>query len=276
MAPLESEAQVAAAGMRRVLEIPAAQARRFVQTLPTRSARGTFWVVPTGGGLRLASHRSAPGVPVSGADRLRVLEPLLRFARSLRVYAAESSGDAASLWELELADARFVLVISPDRSRGFSGEGGVLEELVDEVSVGDADVVSALLAFEPVIDVRQLAADGDIQAERVVRALTRLGAAGRVGFDAAEAAYFHRELPYVAAAIDGMHPRIAGARALVEARAVRVAGGAGVFRVVSSGTEYVVRLGGDVDRCTCPWFARHKGSRGPCKHVLAARMVAAS
>ncbi|MFC8869784.1 SWIM zinc finger family protein [Streptomyces sp. NPDC057148] len=25
--------------------------------------------------------------------------------------------------------------------------------------------------------------------------------------------------------------------------------------------------------CTCPWWAKYRGGRGPCKHMLAARMV---
>ncbi|MBT8415649.1 MAG: SWIM zinc finger family protein, partial [Boseongicola sp.] len=25
-------------------------------------------------------------------------------------------------------------------------------------------------------------------------------------------------------------------------------------------------------RCTCPWFAKNAGQRGPCKHVLAVEM----
>ena len=29
------------------------------------------------------------------------------------------------------------------------------------------------------------------------------------------------------------------------------------------------------DTCTCPWWGRHQGTRGPCRHVLAARMVLA-
>ncbi len=27
--------------------------------------------------------------------------------------------------------------------------------------------------------------------------------------------------------------------------------------------------------CTCPWWIDYRGSRGPCKHVLAAQKVAA-
>ncbi|WP_460917139.1 SWIM zinc finger family protein [Plantactinospora veratri] len=27
--------------------------------------------------------------------------------------------------------------------------------------------------------------------------------------------------------------------------------------------------------CSCPWWARHRGERGPCKHALAVSMVGA-
>ncbi len=29
----------------------------------------------------------------------------------------------------------------------------------------------------------------------------------------------------------------------------------------------------DGDRCTCPWFGAHGSGRGPCKHILAARLA---
>ncbi|MFE6234718.1 SWIM zinc finger family protein [Cellulosimicrobium sp. NPDC057862] len=281
-----AEAQVAAAAMELAIDVPAAEARRFLRTLPRTPTRGTLWVTRVASGLRLASRPSGPSVGISGVERLRAIEPLLRFARGLRVYTGASGGPepTASLWEVELEDARFVLVLSPDRPRGFSGEGGVLADLADGAAVDDADLVAALLAFEPVVDVDRLAREADVDVDRVRRALSRLGAAGRVGFDAAEGAYFHRELPYDRDAIDRMHPRLLGARALVADGAVRwvesgtTRSGAGerTAHVRSGDVEYVVRLGPAGDRCTCPWFAKHRDSRGPCKHVLAARTAGAS
>ena len=175
--------------------------------------------------------------------------------------------------ELDLRDARFVVTLSPDASRGFSGEGGVLRDLADDGGGADIALVSALLAFEPRIDVGRLAADAAIDENRVLRALGRLGAAGRVGFDVHESAYFHRELPYDAAALDQMHPRLREARRLVEHGRVRVEGA--VAYVTSRGTEYVVRRAGDTWRCTCPWYGKHRDSRGPCKHLLAVELAAA-
>ncbi|MGL4942941.1 MAG: SWIM zinc finger family protein [Thermoguttaceae bacterium] len=29
----------------------------------------------------------------------------------------------------------------------------------------------------------------------------------------------------------------------------------------------------DVSKCTCPWYAKHQGERGPCKHVLAVQLM---
>jgi hypothetical protein len=267
-----AEVQLASATVAPVLDVAAAEARRFVRGLPSSGSRKPVWVVPAGRGLRITTRPTPDGVSLSGLDRLKPLEPLLRFARSLRAYAApHDTQGATGVWELELDDARLVLALSPESSRGFSGEGGMLWDLADEQSADDADLVSALLAFEPRIDVARLAAESGLAEERVTRALGRLGADGRVGYDAAEAAYFHRELPYDAERLATMHPRLRDATALVEAGAVRLDGD--TARVRSGDSGHVVRRTSEGDRCTCPWYAKHKGSRGPCKHVLAVDLV---
>jgi len=263
-----AEVQLSASAMRPVFEIRAAEARQFLRSLPASTSRKPLWVVPADRGLRLTTRPSPDGIALSGTDRLKPLEPLLRFARSLRGYAAPHDPQgAASLWELELDDARLVLTLSPESSRGFSGEGGVLWDLADDATAEDADLVSALLAFEPTIDIDQLAADAALTPERVRRALGQLGAAGRVGYDAAEGAFFHRELPYDPTLLESMHPRLRDARALVEAGSVRFDGDTGYVR--TGDAEHVVRPTPDGDRCTCPWYAKHRTSRGPCKHILA-------
>lgn len=267
-----AEVQLAASTVTPVFQVSAGEARRFLQAMPSSASRKPVWVVPAGRGLRLTTRPTDAGVALSGLDRLKPLEPLLRFARSLRGYAApHDTQGATGVWELELDDARLVLALSPESSRGFSGEGGVLWDLADEDATEDADLVSALLAFEPRIDIARLSADAGLSVERVVRALGRLGAAGRVGFDVAEGAYFHRELPYDPERLAAMHPRLRDALALVEAGAVRLEGDNG--RVRSGDVEHVVRRTPDGDRCTCPWFGKHRGSRGPCKHVLAVDLV---
>ena len=271
-----AEVQVATAAAEPAFEVPAVEARRFLRGLPrsTGSRTATLWAVPAGSGLRLTSSPGPGAVCLAGPERLQVLEPMLRFARSLRAYAAPGEPTSAarpSVWELDLEDARLVVTLSPDVSRGFSGEGGVLRDLADEASADDADAVSVLLDFQPRIDIAAVARQAGISEARARRALGRLGAAGRVGYDAFERSYFHRELPYDPAALEALHPRLRDARALVDSGAVRIDGD--LATVLSGGTEHALRRAEGGWRCSCPWYGKHQDGRGPCKHVLAVELV---
>jgi len=269
-----AEVQLASASMSPVAEINGVEARRFLRTLPA-SARGPLWVVSSGRTLRLTSRPSPGAVCLAGPVRLRSLEPLVRFTTSLRVYGppADSTSSALpSAWQLSLDGARITLVLSPEVSRGFSGEGGVLTDLSADEASDDADLVSALLAWEPRIDIDQLSRETALPPPRIVPALTHLGVAGRVGYDLAEAGYFHRELPYDPSTLETMHPRLRDARALIEAGAVQLTEQGALVR--SGDIEHRVTITPDETRCTCPWWGKHRGTRGPCKHVLAATMTA--
>jgi hypothetical protein len=69
-----------------------------------------------------------------------------------------------------------------------------------------------------------------------------------------------------------MHPRLESAQALAASGAVTVGDGGAMVR--SGDTGHRVTFGDSGDRCTCQWWGKHRGSRGPCKHVLAARLAA--
>jgi hypothetical protein len=262
-----AEVQVAAAGMTLRAALGGAATRSFLRGLP-RSWRGPAWAIPAGPALRISPRPGRDAVCASGPDRLRVLEPLARFATGMRVYApAASTLPVASAWELVCPGMRFVVALSPEVSRGFSGEGAVLGDLADASAADDAELVGASLVWEPRIDTVRLAAHARLPEHRVQRALNHLGAAGRVGYDLADEAYFHRELPYGRTALEAMHPRLRDARTLAERGAVTLtADGALVDG------HRVTRKAGGVG-CTCPWWGKHRGGRGPCKHVLAAEIA---
>ncbi|MFJ9423480.1 SWIM zinc finger family protein [Streptomyces sp. NPDC101249] len=288
-----AEAQVVAAGFDLRAELPAAEAVRFLRSLPRSGGRGAAaprWVVPAGRVLR-PTTRPVPGaVCLPGPERLIALQRVLRHATALRVYGPSVGADgaaAAGAWEAVLPGMRLTLTLSPDASRGFSGEGGVLEALAagghgadeeesaDDGSTAPADdteLVSMLLAWEPRIDVADLALSSGLPPERVRAALVRLGTSGRVGYDTAEAAYFHRELPYDAERVERHNPRLRSARALVAAGAVRLDGALGTV-TAEDGHVHRVRDDAGVLSCSCLWWARYRGGRGPCKHALAVRMV---
>ena len=263
-----AEVQIACSAMLLRQELSGLEARRFLQSLPRTRSRAPAWAVPAGNGLRLASVPSTTGVCLAGAERLRLLEKLVPFARLLRVYGPSKDGTPTpSAWELVLDGARIVFVASPEIYRGFSGEGGVLADLAnaDEELV---DSIAERLHGDPSIDEDALATETGETRSRVHSALTALGAAGKVGYDLDLMTFFHRELPFDRSALEAMHPRLLGAMELVQQGAVRLEGDGAIVR--SDDVDYQVRLGSDGSRCTCPWFARHRGERGPCKHILAA------
>ncbi|MFE2044694.1 SWIM zinc finger family protein [Streptomyces sp. NPDC059477] len=280
-----AETQVISAAFDLRAELGAAETVRFLRGLPRtgRSGGAEQWLLPAGRGLRPTS-RPAPGaVCLPGPGRLGALLRVLRHATGLRLYgppAAPDSPPLASGWEIDLPGMRLTLVLSPGVARGFSGEGAVLEALAGDDTASDAELLGVLLAWEPRIDPAELAAAAGLTHDRVRAALTRLGTAGRVGYDTAEAAYFHRELPYDADRAERHNPRLVAARALVAEGAVTFHEGAGgpetpVASVRSGDHTHLVRPAADGRgaSCTCPWWSDHRGRRGPCKHALAVRIA---
>lgn len=272
-----AEVQTLTSGFEPRAGLGAADASRFLRALPA-GGRGALWAVPAGRSLRLTSRPVAGAVSLPEPARLKELLSLLRFGGGLTVYGpalAAGSPPSSSCWALDLPGMRFTLTLSPQASRGFSGEGAVSGALAGEESAEDAQVVGELLDFQGRIDPDDLAEATGLSRDRVRAALALLGTSGRVGFDVAEAAYFHRELPYDAARAIRDNPRLAAAYVLCDAGMVRAEGAD--CHVRSGEGSHLVRFASQNPAdsalsCTCEWWARYRGGRGPCKHILAAQL----
>jgi hypothetical protein len=245
------------ARMRPWSEISGAAFRKFLRELPSE-AKGEFWL--TQGGLR-STQRPAPGaMAVGGVTRLRVLSALARHAESVRVY---DGGGQATAWEVRVPGARFLLVLSGDVWRGFSGEGQALFALAKQASPAAVTRIRASLRWQGTVK------DGDEAA------LARCAALGLLGYDLYSHAWFHRELPFDIQKIDGLNPRLAAARKLTEDVEIEARSGDRIQAWVrSKETHHRVQAGAEAS-CTCPWFSKHGLSRGPCKHILAVEMACA-
>jgi hypothetical protein len=267
------EVQALAVGMTVVAKLTGPAALRFIRGIPRRASH-PLWAIPAGGTPALAASPRPGAVCLAGPQRLAQLGPLLRYTYGLRIYSPAVDAESLpvpSAWELDMGTARFTLTLSPGHSRGFTGEGALLGSLADDGLTADAELMSVLLAWSPRIDISRMSAEAGLSPQRAVLALTRLAASGRVGYDLAEQSFFHRELPF-GPAMEKLHPRLAGARALIASGAVTLHdGGASVRR---GDAEHRVTFAAPHDVCTCPWWGKHRGTRGPCAHVLAARMAA--
>ena len=259
--------------MLRILEVSGVEALRFLRSIPRAKSRHPAWIVPSGRGLRLSQVPAKDGVRIAGLERLRVLENLAPLARQMRLYGDAATETAAV--ELVFDEARFHLVLSPDVWRGFSGEGQVLTTLAGDGWQDALPKVRQTLTWDAVIDSENLARSTGLTAESVGDALKALGARGLVGFDLESQSYFHRELPFDLSLLDEHQPRLKNARKLLADGKVKTGSSTDEQRelfVEGTGVEHRVRIGDDGSRCTCPWFSKHQGQRGPCKHILAAQL----
>jgi hypothetical protein len=270
------EVQAIQADLRPVATVDGPGARRFLGSLPRTTSSRPAWIVQRGRGLALAHHDAgAGGVRVAGLARLRLLERLARHATGLTVYAV--AGEDSTAWQLDVPGARFTLALSPEVWRGFSGEGRTLDRLAAGSRPSTIAEVKAALGWSPRVDPSALAEATGRPRTEIDSALAALALSGSVGFDLADAGFFHRELPYDLGLVERLQPRLRDARKLVAAGSVRVetATDDGIVAWVASRdrVEYRVRIGPDGSTCTCPWTGRHGESRGPCKHRLAVRLV---
>lgn len=256
-----------AAGMTPVFDLPGATAAAFLAGLP-RGAPGPSLC------LGMSPHGLTPTVPgasgsvhLGGSGRLVAVRRVSRFLERMRVFGHPSG---MSGWVLDLPGARITLLLTAEPYRGFSGEGSLLEGLAADPGSGisgpsqDARALLDLLAWDPVIDPAWLAEAAGLPAAAVDAALAVLAASGRLGFDLAEQAYFHRDLPLDESRVDQDNPRLVTARQLVSTGSV-----------IRDGESW--RAGGhwvrlDPVTCTCRWWSRYGGGRGPCSHVLAVRL----
>jgi SWIM zinc finger len=252
-------------------ELTPQEARNLFRSLPKSNSRQSSYVTKTGRAYRVTPRQKPGSVRLEGADRLRVLEPLLPAAKTLRIWFDEDA--QTSGWEIDGEVGRYFALISPELNRGFSGEGQMLERL----AVGDWQSalphVADSLNWQSTIDPAGISLQSGISEGEVDAALAVLGARGLAGYDVTTSRYFHRVLPFDVEKIEQLQPRLKNARDLVDQVQIVARQGADVdAKVPGSDFEQYVRLRSDGNRCTCRWHSRYQGQRGPCKHVLAVRM----
>jgi hypothetical protein len=238
-----------------------------------KSGSGLQHLVVQGNSIRLSQRPQAGAMPIGGAERLRVIAPLLSIADEVSFWSdAESHTSAVAV---ETMVGRLWLVLSPAVQRGFSGEGQVLTALAENEWQALVENLYDLLGWQSQLDPAELAVRLGCRTEQARDALFALSTRGLAGFDAHSGYYFHRELPFDVDAIETDQPRLRAARKLLDSGAILVLrqdGDQYDLEVPGSGVSQFVRLRSNGDRCSCIWFNRHQGQRGPCKHVLAARL----
>jgi hypothetical protein len=261
-----AEVQQHVASMKHCFSLDRVAAVRLLSQLPRSKDDRQLWISKVDRFARLSASQGPGSVPLKGAHRLAGLAKLAAFATGMDVFHNPQLG--SSTWMLKLPAQRLAVTLNGEPWRGFSGDGQLLQFLAAGSVKTDA-ILRAQLNWQSEIDEESLGSLTGLSLTEVRRGLSRLASVGLLGYDLAHRSWFHRVLPFDLGRIDQLNPRLKQAADLAGAGAVAVAGDGRSGDVKSTGVIHKVTSGENGYHCTCPWFAKHGDTRGPCKHVLA-------
>ena len=248
------------------------QAQQLFRSLPKGQVKIDYYLTLRGNTPQFLPVKSAAAICIGGLHRLRLLESLLPFIDRLQVFAHADM--QSTTWQLYFGDLRFSLSLSRDCWRGFSGEGATLTALNEGVDESWLTIFDEQAQANQTIDPAFFAATGSVWLGKTDTLSAQLAAMGLLGFDLDDGAYFYRQLPFKPARILSLNPRLKGAEKLIADDKVAIIsqqGGRVEARVEGTSVQHTVIFDANGERCTCAWFSKYQGERGPCKHVLAVK-----
>ncbi|ULT23215.1 SWIM zinc finger family protein [Sphingobacterium sp. E70] len=247
--------------------------RPVISKYSTRFGQGNYYLSKRGNKFLFSPLKSADAVQIGGIQRLRLLESLLPYVDLMRVYQA--AGGECVCVVADFGKMRMTLALSPDNYRGFSGEGNVLENMVQEVPQEWIYGLNSLLKSNELFNPTLLSIEHDIAFDTMDSLTASLSSIGLLGYDMHEAKHYYRRLPFKTERILSLNPRLKNAKKLLQTDSVQIIRREGRIleaRVEGSGVQHTVLIEGEQARCTCNWYTNHQGKRGVCKHVLAVKM----
>lgn len=248
------------------------QALQLFQSIPAGKPKTDYYLVVRGNKPMFSPVKSMNAICIGGINRLKLIEPLLAYIDELKIFPHPQM--QSTTWQLYFGNIRFSFSLSRDSWRGFSGEGAALESLLEDVPDNWIDAVDKYSyvnqAFNPTI----LAVNEGLDLKTLDNITGRLSAMGLLGYDLDENHFFYRRLPFKLSRILSLNPRMKDAEKLLAENKVQIISNSSnrvEAKVEGSGVSHSVILEEEKERCTCTWFSRYQGERGPCKHILAAK-----
>jgi hypothetical protein len=231
-----------------------------------------------------------------GRDRLRTLARLIPSCAAIDVYLAGFG--LPSLYTLDLGPLQFTLALSGWTDNDWTAGAAKFDLLTRRLTVSADELTRAYEAIRRLrrADAAGVAQEAGLGVEKARSALSHLCQVGRAMVDLAGGVYRHRDLflePFSAqAAAQAVKTsavsdvRAQAAQAIFDAGEIRII----ARRPVSTGYKlsgsskaigrrvrpllHVDSEGRIIEgTCTCPFFAKHKLTQGPCEHILALRLA---
>ncbi|WP_312511348.1 SWIM zinc finger family protein [Chryseobacterium culicis] len=250
------------------------QTQQLFRAMPKGVIKTDYYLTVRGNKPVFSPVKSADSVCIGGLHRLRLLEPLLPYIDSMQVFSHVRM--QSTTWQLYMGNIRLSFSLSRESWRGFSGEGALLESLLSDVSDEWIDALDKYAYVNQSVNPSRLALENKISLDKTENITAKLASMGLLGYDLDDREFFYRRLPFKLSRIIGLNPRLKNAEKLIEDGKVEILNNnkeRTEARVEGSGVHHTVILEEERERCTCDWFTKYQGERGPCKHVLAVKKL---
>ena len=250
------------------------QTQQLFRGMPKGIVKSDYYLIVRGNKPMFSPVKSMDAVCVGGIHRLRLLEPLLPYIDHMKVFAHPNM--QSTTWQLYMGNIKFSFSLSRESWRGFSGEGAVLENLINDVADEWIDALDKYAYANQSFNTTVLALEENVSLKKVADLTGRLAAMGMLGYDLDDNGFFYRKLPFKLSRIAGLNPRLKNAEKLIEEGKVEILHRTRErteARVEGTGVHHTVIIEDKKERCTCEWFSKYQGERGPCKHVLAVKKM---
>ena len=250
------------------------QTQQLFRGIPKGPIKSDYYLIIRGNRPMFSPVKSADAVCIGGLHRLRLLEPLLPYIDQMQVFPHAHM--QSTTWQLCMGNLRFSFSVSREAWRGFSGEGAVLNSLIDDISDEWIDALDKYAYANQSFNPSVFALNENISLEKTGNLTGKLAAMGLLGYDLDENGFFYRRLPFKLSRVVGLNPRMKNAEKLIAEGKVEILNKNAVrteARVEGTGVHHTVIIKNDKERCTCEWFSKYQDERGPCKHVLAVKKL---
>lgn len=266
--------QLYLAGMDLKFELNKIQTIQLFQSLPKGNVKGHFYISNRAGKFMFVTLTTKDSVRIGGVQRLRLLEGILAIVDKLYIY--ESSDKQTCAMVAEFGKMQLLMAFSPESYRGFSGEGNVLETMVENVPLEWIYGLNSLLKSNETFDPTMLSIENDIDFGTMDNLTANLSSMGLLGYDLFEKQHFYRRLPFKTERIISLNPRLKNAKKLIANENIEILMHNPNYteaKVKGSGVMHKVIIDNGTERCTCDWFTAYQGKRGLCKHILGVKMM---
>lgn len=250
------------------------QTQQLFRGMPKGVVKSDYYLIVRGNKPMFSPVKSIDAMCIGGLHRLRLLEPLLSYIDYMQVFAHTNM--QSTTWQLYMGNIRFSFSLSRESWRGFSGEGAVLESLISEVPDEWIDALDKYAYANQSFNTMMLSLEENISLKKTNNLTGRLAAMGLLGYDLDDHEFFYRRLPFKLSRILEMNPRMKNAEKLIAEGKIEILNNSKErteARVAGTGVHHTVIIEEEKERCTCEWFSKYQGERGPCKHMLAVKKL---